>query len=203
MSEPIEVQSNEWEKTPDTELMMRYKKSRDKKAFAELVRRHQKPLLNFFYRLSWDSGISEDLTQEVFIKLAQSSKNYLPRAKFNTFLYTIARMTWTDLLRTRKYRLHPVSLDRGIKDSDKDTALKEMVVKDPKRLEEQLINKEMLNKVKETMRELHEEHQVIINLCVFQEMNYEDAAAVLKIPLGSVKSRLHFALSKLKELVKP
>ncbi|MBI4834336.1 MAG: sigma-70 family RNA polymerase sigma factor [Planctomycetes bacterium] len=203
MSAPIEAENNEWAEIPDTELMMRYKKSRDKKAFAELVRRHQKPLLNFFYRFSWDSGISEDLAQEVFIKLAQSSKNYQPRAKFNTFLYTIARMTWMDNLRTRKYRLHPVSLDQGIKDSDKDTTLKEMVVKDPKRPEEKLINKEMIDKVKETMKELHEEHQVIINLCVFQGMSYDDAAEVLKIPLGSVKSRLHFALAKLKELVKP
>ena len=67
-------------------------------AFRQLVERHQRPLLNFFARMG-ASTTSEDLAQETFIRLWNYRTKYKPAAKFTTFLYTLARHVWLDVVR--------------------------------------------------------------------------------------------------------
>lgn len=190
------------EEPTDIELMLRYKKYRDREAFAGLVRRYQKGLINFFYRLCWDNSLAEDFAQEVFIRVAQNARHYRPAARFNTFLYTIARNMWIDYLRVHKLKT-TISLDYSVQENgQKDTKLIELISVKQKPPEENLIKDEMVGKIKMTMRKISEEHQMVINLCIFEQMSYEEAAEILDISVGTVKSRLHFAIIKLKELMK-
>ncbi len=70
----------------DVDLMLRVKRG-DREAFRLLIGRHQKPLLNFIYRFTGNPGESEDLTQEVFLKIFQAAPRYEPQAGFTTWLY--------------------------------------------------------------------------------------------------------------------
>ncbi|MGH7807157.1 MAG: RNA polymerase sigma factor, partial [Thermodesulfobacteriota bacterium] len=73
----------------DIELMMRTK-SGDDSAFTDLMRRHYKGLVNYIYRFTNNRETSEDLAQEVFLRVYRSVKTYTPQAKFSTWLYKIA-----------------------------------------------------------------------------------------------------------------
>ena len=187
-------------KAGDTELMLRFKEQRDQEAFSELVGRHQKSLINFFYRLVWNRERSEDLTQEVFIKLIKNVHAYEPRAKFTTFLYRIARNLWIDKLRCGQISTKTVSLDTPI-DQDKERPLSELIAEENNNLTEDIANKELVNRLKKLISGLPEEQQVILNLTYFEGMAYQEVAKIVDIPLGTVKSRLHAAISKLKEKV--
>ena len=70
-------------------------------AFAQLVKRHQRPLLNFYYRLFWDHHKAEDCVQEVFRRIVAAKMRYKPMSKFTTFMYTIAKNYWIDQCRRR------------------------------------------------------------------------------------------------------
>lgn len=193
---------------PDIELFLRFKKYRDKpaspagrEAFAEIVRRWQKPLINFFYRLCWNKDTAEDLTQEVFIRLVKAARAYKPRAKFNTFLYTIAKNLWIDKIRETGFRPVAVSLDNPIGE-DKKITLGDIIPRGERPPDEIVITQETIKEIKQKMTNLSDDQRIILNLCVFEEMTYQEAAETLNIPLGSVKSRLHGALTRLKELIK-
>ena len=87
----------------DAELMLRVRGQDDEAAFALLVSRHQKSLLNFFAR----SGVqydSEDLVQQTFLRLYRYRQRYVATAKFTTFLFLLARQVWIDELRRRQRR---------------------------------------------------------------------------------------------------
>ncbi len=185
-------------KAGDTELMLRFKQQHDREAFSELVKRHQKSLINFFYRLVWNREKSEDLTQEVFIKLIKNAHTYEPRAKFTTFLYRIARNLWIDKLRCGQISTKTISLDSPI-DQDKEKPLSALIAEENSNLTEDIANKELVNRLKKLISGLPEEQQVILNLTYFEGMAYQEVAKIVDIPLGTVKSRLHAAITKLKE----
>jgi len=185
---------------PDAELMLQFKKRRDKNAMTELVRRHQKALVNFFYRLMWDQHAAEDLTQEVFIRLVTAAKDYTPRAKFTTFLYQVARNLWIDKLRKGEVGSRPISLDAPI-DPDENTGLSELIAGQSPDAVQRVINHELMARVKKIISSLPEEQQMVLNLTYYQGMSYAETAEVLDIPVGTVKSRLHTAIMKLKEMV--
>ena len=83
---------------PDDVALMARIRHEDPDAFQRLVERHQRALLNFFARMG-ASNHSEDLAQETFVRLWNYRKKYKPKAKFTTFLYTLARHAWLDHLR--------------------------------------------------------------------------------------------------------
>lgn len=153
-------------------------------AFQALVRRHQRPLLNFFARMG-ASTHSEDLAQETFLRLWNYRKKYKATAKFTTFLYTLARHAWLDHVRwsgrfrlfTERYREEmPVSTDGGLERLRKKIDLQEALGRLTPRLRETLV------------------------LAVHQGLTYDEISTVLGIPVGTVKSRVFNALSILQEM---
>ena len=84
----------------DSELMERFRDG-DDDAFPAIVQRFQRPLVNFFYRLTWDRFTSEDYAQEVFARLIRHRKSYKRSAKFSTYLFRIAKNYWIDRYRER------------------------------------------------------------------------------------------------------
>ena len=153
-------------------------------AFRRLVERHQRPLLNFFARMG-ASTHGEDLAQETFLRLWNYRKKYKPSAKFTTFLYTLARHAWLDFVRRQvRFRLFSDRYQKEISPAT-DGGLG--------RLRRDLDIQAALERLSPKLRE-------VLVLAVHQGLPYGDIAAILSIPVGTVKSRVANALATLKEL---
>ena len=169
--------------TDDFALMARVREGRED-AFRHLVERHQRALLNFFARLG-ASHHGEDLAQETFVRLWNYRKKYKPAAKFTTFLYTLARHAWVDFLRRQtRFQLF-ASRYREEMPSATDGGLG--------RLRKELDIQAALERLSPKLRE-------VLVLAVHQGLAYEEIAAILRIPVGTVKSRVFNALAALEEM---
>ena len=168
----------------DADLMARVRDD-DRDAFAVLVRRHQKMLLNFFAR----SGVQydcEDLVQQTFLRLYRYRTRYAPTAKFTTFLFLLARQVWIDELRRRKRqeRLagalaaepHPEHAAPEAADAGASGGLD----------------------LQQALAALPEGLRLVVELGVYQDLPYAAIAEILKIPEGTVKSRMFNALRSLR-----
>ena len=82
-------------------------------AFTRLVERWVRPLSGFFRRLGADASTAEDCAQDVFLKLFRTREAYEPRARFSTYLFSIARHHWIDVVRHRAAGPTVVSVDGG------------------------------------------------------------------------------------------
>ena len=154
-------------------------------AFTTLVQRHQNPLLNFFARMGASSDC-EDLVQETFVRLFNYRRQYRPAARFTTFLYHLARNVWAD--RGRKI----IRLERLATEFQTEAEIASQ-----RRTEEpgNAVDIEAaLDRLSPKLRE-------VIVLNIYQGLRYQEVAEVLKIPLGTVKSRISLAIAALKEIL--
>ena len=167
----------------DVVLMLQVAKG-DHSAFEALVKRHQKPLLNFFVRMGAYSD-SEDLVQDTFVRLYRYRERYQPTAKFTTFLYVLAHRVWADLGRKtqRRDRLS-ASLQTEVETCSQTADASPMLVMDVEAA---------LDKLSDKLRD-------VIVLNIYQGLRYQEIADVLNIPLGTVKSRINLAITALREI---
>ena len=148
-------------------------------AFSELVDRHQRSLINFFYHLCWDRQAAEDCAQEVFLRVYSHLDRYEPQAKFTTFLFKIARNLWIDRVRSLGERVPARSLGPV----------------------EILAKEEQQAALQRAIDQLPEEQKAVVILSEIQGLKYQDISAILEVPVGTVKSRMHTAMERLKELL--
>jgi len=168
----------------DTALMFRVRAD-DRDAFAVLVRRHEKMLLNFFAR----SGVQydcEDLVQQTFLRLYRYRSRYVASAKFTTFLFLLARQVWIDELRKRKRHERLVA---GL------AAEPRQEYADPEAAGATASGNMDLSRA---VASLPEGLRMVVELGVYQELPYAEIAEILGIPVGTVKSRMFNALAKLR-----
>jgi RNA polymerase sigma-70 factor (ECF subfamily) len=159
----------------------------DLQAFSELVRRHQRGLVNFFMRLGAYSN-AEDLAQETFIRLYNYRDRYTPSAKFTTFLYTLARHAWCDTLRKWQRR------DKGMLLLQVEAAVREDERVDPRA--------ERAEVVRAAVERLPEKLRLVVVLSVYEGFDYETVGRIAGIPVGTVKSRMFLAMQRLREWLK-
>jgi len=169
----------------DEFLMERVRDVDDRFAFEELVKRHQKKILNFFYRCSVQYG-NEDLVQQTFLRLYRYRLKYKRSAKLTTFLFLMARQVWIDELRKRKRVQH---LKREFAEEVVRTSRSKTSVSDA-RLD-----------ITGALEKLSDDMRMVVELGVFQGLPYGEIAEVLKIPQGTVKSRMFNALRKLRGIL--
>lgn len=180
---------------------MEFQEQGNTRALEELINRHSKSVVNFFYHLLGDETSADDLAQEVFIKLALSVKNYTPSAKFTTFLFRIAHNTWLDYVGAKYFVQRRVSLDKPL-GADKDDCLKDMIDSGAPKPVDDLIDNEKESVIRNLLKEVPAEQRLVVELSVFSRLDYREIAGVLDIPYGTVKTRMRLAVARLKELVK-
>ena len=159
----------------------------DTDAFEILVRRHEKAIFNLIYRMLGDYDDAAETAQEVFLSAYRAIGQFRGEANFSTWLYRIAfnhATTRRKSTTARQKRLVPID------GSD--------MVDDTLGPAETLEKKELRERVQLALNELDPEDATVILLRDLQDIPYEDVARVLKIPVGTVKSRLHRARQALK-----
>ncbi|MEK7269445.1 MAG: RNA polymerase sigma factor [Planctomycetota bacterium] len=177
-------------------------KTGDEGAFRAIVERFQKPLINFFYRLLWDRTLAEDYAQEVFIRIYVHRDAYEPRAKFSSYLFRIARNYWIDQHRSNSKRPSTISLSSPLRrEGERELLLEDVVAAPREAAEPSGVPAETRERVEEALRALPEEQRMVFLLGEREGMKYSEVAQTLGIPVGTVKSRMHHAVRRLREIL--
>jgi RNA polymerase sigma-70 factor (ECF subfamily) len=180
----------------DENLIIKFQNG-DVQAFDILVKRYKDRLLNFVYRFVGNRADAEDIIQETFIKVYKNKHLYNPTAKFITWLFTIASNVAKSELRKRRIR-NAFSISNfigGKKDQD-------IIYKgeDPETLADSVVKEEYIHKA---ISKLPKEFREVIILRDIQEFSYEEISEILKVPIGTVKSRVNRGRERLQKLLKP
>jgi RNA polymerase sigma-70 factor (ECF subfamily) len=152
--------------------------------FNELVRRYQRPIAAYVYRMVGDYDAALDLTQEVFIKVYSSLERYRPEFKFSTWIYKIAHNASVDFLRRSASREQALT-------SEVDGEEREMTVMSRKLSPEQeYAVEERRAEIERVVRQLPTVYRELIILRHQHDLSYDEIAEVMSLPLGTVKNRL-------------
>ena len=163
-------------KTNDHELLARMLAG-DEGAFAALYRRRQAAVYRFALQMTGNVVIAEDVTQEVFVELMEHGNRFDPaRGALASFLYGVARNLV--LRRLEKDRAQGFGLESATEGVSDDDALGD------------LTRRETIEQVRRAVLSLPAVYREVVVLCDLQDLSYEDAAAALDCPVGTVRSRL-------------
>jgi RNA polymerase sigma-70 factor (ECF subfamily) len=167
----------------------------DRDGFSDLVKRYQRRVVNYVYRITHRYEEAHDLTQEIFVKVYLALDRYDPKYQFSTWLFRIAQNSAIDML--RKKSLIEVPLARPVDDEQGGPREREFADGgiSPYRA---LKNKELSAAIEKAVRELPQDYRELIQLRHFAEMSYEEIADMKKLPLGTVKNKLFRARNLLK-----
>jgi len=185
----------------DDYILLHKAKNGDIYAFEDLISKYEKKVYNTVLRIIRDKEAAKDISQEVFIKVYKSLKNFNEKSKFSTWLYRIAVNTSIDELRKNKNRYNNISLDNPDPEHG-NTRQAEFEISGSKDTpEEKLIKKEKIKELYKAINMLQEDQRILILLRDIQGLSYDEISDVTGIKIGTVKSKLNRALNALKELI--
>lgn len=189
---------------PDDVVLMERFRSGDRSALEELVSRHHASLVRYFHLQSRSRETAEDLAQEVWVRVVRHHRNYRPTARFVTYLFSIARNLWIDQYRSRKAAPPMVSADREVGGEGEDGVRLSSLLpsSEPEPFEKASVHEEA-GRVREALERLPDGLREVFELGEIQGLKYSDVAEILDIPVGTVKSRMHAAVHRLREALAP
>lgn len=158
----------------------------DEAAFTELYDLYAPPVYNYLLRLVNESAVAEEILQEVFLAMWQGAHRFREEAKVKTWLLRIAHHQAVSWLRRARPAVWP------------DDEL-ELVDHDP--IEEHLAHRWQIDQVRAALAQLSSNHRAVIELTFVQGLSYAEIAAVMNCPIGTVKSRMSYALRNLSTLL--
>lgn len=182
----------------DTKLMLNFCKG-DLAAFKRLVERNQRIVFNLAFRYLGDAADAEDVVQDVFIRVHGAADSYKPTAKFTTWVYRITVNVCLNRLRAGRSR-KAVSLDSA--GSDKESSM-DLPARESTSASAGLEREELEAVVRQAMAKLPESQRTAVLLRRFDELSYEEIAAVMETTVAAVKSLLARARQTLKSLLGP
>lgn len=177
--------------------------SGDAAAWEDIVHRYQRRIYNICYRFAGSAEDADDLTQEVFIKMYKTLDSYdVERGAFTTWVTTITRNLLVDHFRKGKHDRLTDSLDATPGQEEEGRTLGEQI-QDKSRVspDEQVRSREAGEAVHEGLQKLSPELREAVILRDLQDMDYKDIAEVLKVPEGTVKSRINRGRAELARLL--
>jgi len=162
-------------------------------SFEELVRRYQRPIAAYVYRMVGDYDAALDLTQEVFIKVYNSLTRYRSEFKFSTWIYKIAHNAAIDHLRRHSVREN--SLTIGAEGERREISLESGRLTP----EQESERKERRSEIESVVQLLPAAYRELIVLRHSQDLSYDEIAEVTGLPLGTVKNRLFRARETMRD----
>ena len=173
-------------KEADQALVERYRTG-DKAAFTELVLRYQRPIYNAAFWVLRRADDASDITQEVFLKVAERRDEYDPKFKFFSWIYRIAINESLNLLRQNRRE----TLDNDIDLRAPDSASPE----------QQLGDAQLSERIRSAIMSMNINDRVVLSLRHFSECSYEAIAQILDLEEKTVKSRLFESRQRLRSLL--
>jgi RNA polymerase sigma-70 factor (ECF subfamily) len=165
----------------EIEMMARIGRG-DRAAFEELYRRYRSPLGRFLYRLCWDAPLCEELLQEVFLGVWRAAARFEGRSRVSTYLYTLARNAWLNAAERRTHRREAEAAvgqarPEGVEPTGGEDA----------------------ERARAALSGLPVEEREALVLAYYQALPYPEIARIQGVPVGTIKSRVHRALARLRE----
>ncbi|HOZ47804.1 MAG TPA: RNA polymerase sigma factor [Candidatus Hydrogenedentes bacterium] len=167
----------------DVELVRLAKKGRDD-AFSELVRRHEHAVYNLAFRFMRDAVLAEDMAQEAFLKAFRLLHNFRGDCAFSTWMYRVTcSVCLTEINRRRRrgeVELQPQHAAKAAEDPDVS---------------------DMPELIRHCVTKLPDHYAAVITLYYLRQVSYEEIAEVMQIPMGTLKTWMHRARKRLREIV--
>ena len=182
----------------DRELIQRYRKG-DIEAFDILIKRYEKPLFNFIYRLIGNKATAEDIFQEVFLRAIKGIVRYRHQRKFSSWLYRIAHNLVIDTVR-KEEREKVISLETKVKESKGESLLLKDVIPDKRCLPHRHLEREELRKrLEEALESLPFEQRQVFILREHSQLPFKEIASLLNCSLNTALGRMRYALKNLRK----
>jgi RNA polymerase sigma-70 factor (ECF subfamily) len=187
----------------DAEVMLRVKAG-DDSAFDFLVQKYRRPIINFMYRMAHNSAAAEDLAQEVFLRVYRARADYVPSAKFTTWLFRIATNLALNSMRDHRYERMEVSLDAPITADAEDGDERPLDVADQHPdIEQHLVEDVRRKMIRHAIEKLPEKQRAAVLLHKYQELDYGEIAKILSCSESALKSLLFRAYEALRVELAP
>ena len=199
MSNPTEQQSHEQGEQERIALLVEKAQQGDMNAFEDIVRTFQGPIFNLAYRMVNNRDDAADAAQEIFVKLFRKIRQFRGNSKFSTWLFSLAANTCRSRLR-RLRRIASFEVRHVDEEYETDEGSRSMDLADPADDPVRTLERtEMQHGIESAITELPPDARMIVVLRDLQGLSYEEIAGVLHCSIGTVKSRLCRARSRLKE----
>ena len=176
----------------DAQLMMRVREG-DETSFALLLERHRRPVVHFLYRMVQNQAVSEELAQEVFLRVYRSRETYEPAAKFTTWLFRIATHLALNNLRDVRKEKDQESLDEELQDG----FTRQVEDRHPT-VEQRLVNQARLEEVRNAINMLPPKQRAAVLMHKYEELEYAQIAGALGCSESALKSLLFRAYETLR-----
>jgi RNA polymerase sigma-70 factor (ECF subfamily) len=191
----------EYENLQNTDdYLMRQFQSGDRDAFTHLVHRHKQNVFQFVLSKVKDRELASDLTQDVFVKLFKSADWYQPTGKFRSWLFRMAQNICIDYY--RKHQKVSILSLHSSSETEEELTLVDQIQDEFANPEREAEFVELQKVIESALDSLSEEQRTAFVLCQYQGMSYPEIASVQKVPVGTVKSRIHHALIKVRDFLK-
>jgi RNA polymerase sigma-70 factor, ECF subfamily len=181
----------------DAQLMLRVREG-DETSFALLLERHRGPVVNFLHRMVQNRAVSEELAQEVFLRVYRSRGTYEPTAKFTTWLFRIATHLALNAIRDgRKSKGHE-SLDREVRDGLVLDGVARHITDRQPNAEQELIRAGKVKEIRQAIQALPDKQRAAVLMHKYQGLDYSQIAGALRCSESAVKSLLFRAYETLR-----
>ncbi|MDR5683165.1 MAG: sigma-70 family RNA polymerase sigma factor [Armatimonadota bacterium] len=169
--------------------------------FEDIVRRYSRHVYNVAYRMAGNDADAKDLTQEAFVRVYRALRKIEPGTPLESWLYRIVTNLFIDMLRKRP-RARVESLDMPVTTPRGGEV--ERTVPDPSGNPEELVVTPMLDgEIQRALESLTEDLRMVVILSDIEGLAYEEIAQAMRVPVGTVKSRLHRARKALRDRLAP
>jgi len=196
----MEIKTNLTDKAKRDYLLVTKAQNGNQQAFTELLDYYKDSIYYMIFKIIRNETDAEDLTIEAFSKAFKNIEFYTPTYAFSTWLFKIASNNAIDFLRKKKTAKVTVSIDNEYEtDNNKYTPIS--LVADSPDPEEKLISSQTKKNLHKIIDKLPADYSIIVNLRFIQELSYAKIAEELKIPLGTVKARIHRSRDLLAEVL--
>lgn len=168
------------------ELLMEAVKNGDLQQASALFERYNKRIFNFLARLTMDRALAEDLTQNVFLRIIKYRNSYREGARFQSWIYQVARNVFSDHYQTHKNKSSDFVDVEKVSDALYDT-------------EDSDTPDERERLLQRSMAKLSDEQRELLILTRYQHMKYEEVATIMDTTVANIKVKVHRAILKLRE----
>jgi RNA polymerase sigma-70 factor (ECF subfamily) len=195
MAPPVDLTN-----VPDADVVALAQRGRED-AFRELVRRYERPVFSLIFRMVRDSATAEDLAQDAFIKVLNHIDKYRPEFKLSSWLFKIANNVAIDHLRKRQVPTISMSGSPNAMTESEVEATSFDVADAAENALDEIEARELGSTIEKAIGQLRPEYRACILLRHVEGRSYEEIAATLDLPLGTVKTYIHRARIQLRDLL--